>query len=529
MPNRYNKHRLHNRQGLPQLTEIGKKIQGRVVLVGAGPGDLGLITVRGMQWLEKAEVVIYDALVNPHLLAAAPQGAECIDVGKRAKAHKLSQDQINALMTDKARQGLLVVRLKGGDPFLFGRGAEEAAYLTQHGINVEVVPGLTAGAAAPAAAGIPVTHRGIASTVTFVTGHEDPSKETSSVDYAALATLIAAGGTVCFYMGISRLAAITENLIAAGTLPGVPGAVVQWGTLPIQRSVRSTLATLAADAEAAGVWAPSIIVVGQVAGIDAPGLDGFVKRPLFGQTIINTRPVAQAKALREQLTDLGAAVLDAPAIAIEALQDTAQFDAALRAVASYDWLVFTSAAGVEAAAQRLAAIGLDARALAGVKVAAVGRATAEALHHYLSVNADLIPEKYVAEALAEALKHQGKRFLLLRADLAREALATLLRDGGAHVDDVIAYHTVMPEAWPITTLDALRDGRVDWITFTSSSTVRNTVALLGDEVSLLNNVKIASIGPITSDTVRACGLAVDAQAEPSDIDGLIAAMVQATA
>lgn len=496
------------------------------MLVGAGPGDPGLITVRGLDWLSRAEVVIYDALVNPDLLVAAPEAAERIDVGKRARAHKKGQDEINALMADKARAGRLVVRLKGGDPFLFGRGAEEAAYLAERGIAVEVVPGLSAGAAAPAAAGIPVTHRHIASTVTFVTGHEDPGKEASSVDYAALATLIAAGGTVCFYMGISRLASIAEQLIVAGALPAVPAAVVQWGTLPIQRSVRSTLADVAADAQRAKVWAPSIIVVGKVAGLDAPGLDSFIRRPLFGRTILSTRPRDQAGELHDRLGELGAAVLDAPAIAI-ADADPAPIDAALRQVGGYDWVVFTSGNGVAAAAKRMDVLGLDARALAGVRVAAIGSATATAVREALGVRADLVPGKYVAETLAAELTGKGRRFLLLRADIARPTLPEMLREAGGEVDDVVAYRTVTPSSLPAAAVEALREKRVDWVAFTSASTVRGLVSLLGDEAALLDDVRIASIGPVTSDAVRAAGLAVAAEAARSDVGGLVDAIVAA--
>ncbi len=507
---------------------------GKVCLVGAGPGDEGLITVRGLERLRAAEVLVYDALVSRHLVAQAPPFAELIYVGKRAKAHTLTQDQINDVLVEKAKAGALVVRLKGGDPYLFGRGAEEASYLAQRGVEVEIIPGVTSGIAAPAYAGIPVTHREYASSVTFVTGHEDPTKGQTNLDYRALALLIAAGGTVCFYMGVGRLGAIAASLNENGLSDTTPCAVVQWGTTPRQRSVRSTLAHAVADITQAGISSPAIIVVGPVAAINEPGLDFFLRRPLLGQRILITRTRQQASDLRMQLAELGALVLEAPTIELGEPSSWDEIDAALTEIRTrFDWLVLTSANGVTALAARLAELELDARHLQGVKIAAIGSATAEALHRQLAIRADLVPTRYVAESLAGELiakqQVQGQRFLLLRADIARPALPRLLQEAGAQVTELVAYQTLPAAALPEDVLEALTQGEVDWITFTSSSTAQNLVALLGEQRHLLEKPKLASIGPITTTTMRELGLTPTLEAERSDVPGLVAAIVTACA
>ncbi len=505
---------------------------GKVYLVGAGPGDPGLITVEGLRRLRQADVVVFDALANATLLDEARPDAELIDCGKRGGDHKLTQDQTNDLLVELAKQGLDVVRLKGGDPYLFGRGAEEAAYLARHGVECMVIPGVTSGIAAPAMAGIPVTHRGYASTVTFVTGHEAADKDDeANLDFEALARMISSGGggTVCFYMGAGRLPQIAARLIDAGLSPRTPAAMVQWGTQPRQRQVRATIADLADVAKEAGVGSPAIIVVGAVAGIDEPGLDFFIRRPLFGRRIIVTRSRQQASDLSQQLTALGAEVLEAPTIELVPPQDWATFDEALRQLQT-DWLVLTSVNGVSALSQRLEVLGLDARHLAKVKIAVIGESTGEALRAQLGLRADLMPSRFVAESLAEELiaNHDvaGKRFLLLRADIARPALVTLLEEAGAVVNEVTAYQTKIAAALPQPVLDALGEGRVDWITFTSSSTAANLVQLLGGpgNLQLLRGVRLASIGPITSQTMRDCGLTVTVEARRHTIPGLVAAL-----
>lgn len=513
------------------MTRTSENKQGKVCLIGAGPGDPGLITVRGMALLRCADVVVYDALANPALLDEAPVDAERVYVGKRAAHHAMGQEQINQLLVDRAQAGRLVVRLKGGDPYLFGRGAEEAAYVASHSIACEVVAGVTAGIAAPAAAGVPVTHRRIASTVTFVTGHEDPTKGQSAVDYQSLAGLIGAGGTVCFYMGVGRLGAIADELCRFDLSNQTPVSVVQWGTLPKQRSIRTTLAQAADDVSKAGIGAPAIIVVGQVAGIDELGLDGFTRRPLFGKRVVVTRTRQQQSDLKRRLDELGAQTLEAPTIELVPPEDWSAVDGAIRDINQYEWLVLTSANGVAALHERLDHLGLDARHLAGVKVAVIGDATELALRNQLGIGADLVPPKFVAESLAQALITQhgvdGKKMLLLRADIARPALPKLLAEAGGLVTELTVYRTQLAPGLPDHVLDALRQNEVDWVTFTSSSTASNMVKMLGNERPLLDRVKIASIGPITSQTLRGLGLPPTVEAEKSNIAGLVEALVGA--
>lgn len=506
---------------------VGAK-RGKVYLVGAGPGDVELATVKAVRLVTQADVVVFDALANPALLENVRPDAELVDAGKRAKAHTLTQDQINQLLVDRARAGKTVVRLKGGDPYVFGRGSEEAIFLHEQGVEVEVVPGLTSALAAPAYAGIPVTHRGIATTVTLITGHEDPTKSQTQVDYLALAQLAAHGGTLCFYMGMGRLQVIADQLMQHGLGGDTPAAVVQWGTLAKQRSVRTTVLDLQAAVDREGMAAPAIIVIGQVVGVDTTGaLNWFEQRPLFGKTLVVTRTRQQVSELRWQLESLGAEVLEAPTIRIISPEDWAPVDAALRGVKSYDWLVLTSVNGVHGLRQRLAAMELDSRHLAGVKVAAIGGATAEALEG-MGIRPDLVPAAFVAESLAAELiarePMKGKRVLMLRADIARSLLREKLCEVGATVDDVCIYQTLPAEALPEEVLTALRESRVDMVTFASSSTVRNFIELLGGERSLLDKVPIASIGPITTQTVLELGLRLEVQASVFTVEGLVEAI-----
>ena len=503
---------------------------GRVCLVGAGPGDEGLITVRGEQMLRRADVVIYDALANPRLLQHVRSQAERIPISPDGGRPKLTQDQINGLLHQRASSGLFVVRLKGGDPYMFGRGAEEITYLGDRGIACEVVPGVTAGLAVPMAAGIPLTRRDLASTVTFATGHEDATKGQTSIDYRAFAALIRAGGTGCIYMGAGRNGAIAEQLQRHGLPANTPVVAIQWGFTPRQRSVRTTLAATAATIEKTGLGPPMIIVIGRVAAINDPSLDFYARRPLFTKRIIVTRTRHQASHLYQLLTELGADVLEAPTIKLQPPGNFAPIDKAIRNIDQYDWLIFTSVNGVEALAERLATLKLDSRHLAGPQIAVIGDTTASALMQNLAIRADLMPKGFVGEELAEALIAQhdirGSRFLMLRADIARPALRQRLGDAGAVVDDLAIYETKPPVALPNDVLTALGKGNVDWITFTSSSTVRNTIELLGPEAGLLKRVKIASIGPITSATVRRLGFDVSVEAGTSSLDGLITAMVE---
>jgi uroporphyrinogen III methyltransferase/synthase len=504
-----------------------------VYLVGAGPGDPGLITVRGAELLAIADVVVYDRLASPRLLDLAPPAAERIDVGKapgRDVTVAMAQTDIDRLLVERGQSCATVVRLKGGDPFVFGRGGEEAEALLAAGVPFEVVPGVTSAIAAPAYAGIPVTHRGLSTHVTIVTGHEDPTKEKSDTDWDALAR---AGGTLVVLMGAGRVASIAQRLIDGGRAPDTPVAAVRWGTHPQQRTIRSTLAEIGA----AAVEPPSAIVVGPVAALD---LAWFERRPLFGRRVVVTRAREQASALHARLADLGAEVIELPAITVKPLE----FD--LPNLADYAWVVLTSANGVDAFVTRgLHARGLDARALAGVRVAAIGPGTAAALGRF-GVRADLVPQRFVAEALLEAFPppaaradaaassggHDGEanayatgetgpRVLLARAEQARDVLPDGLVAKGYRVDVVPVYETVTAEPDPAD-LERVRSGDFDVVTFTSSSTVENFCRLVGPIEGVYS---VISIGPVTSATAVAAGLEVDVEADPHDIDGLVGAVL----
>jgi uroporphyrinogen III methyltransferase/synthase len=481
-----------------------------VYLVGAGPGDPGLLTVRGAELLARADIVVHDRLANAGLLDLAPATAERIDVGKAPGRVAMTQPEIDALLVERGRTGATVVRLKGGDPFVFGRGGEEAEALRAAGVPFEVVPGVTSAIAAPAYAGIPVTHRGLSTHVTIVTGHEDPAKGTTDTDWDALAR---AGGTLVVLMGAGRVEEIARRLIDGGRAPETPVAAVRWGTHPTQHTIRSTLARIGSEA----VEAPSAIVVGPVAALE---LAWFENRPLFGRRVVVTRAREQASSLRARLAELGADVVELPSIAIEPIE----FD--LPELAKYGWLVVTSPNGVDALFTRgLRARGLDARALAGVMVAAIGPGTAAALERS-GVRADLVPERFVAESLVAAFpppRDAGERVLIARAEQARDALPDGLTELGYAVDVLPVYRTVTAEPDAVD-LARVRAGEVDAITFTSSSTVTNFCRLVGP---LATQPVTISIGPITSDTARAANLRVDAEADPHDIDGLVAAVLGA--
>jgi uroporphyrinogen III methyltransferase/synthase len=476
-----------------------------VYLVGAGPGDPGLLTRRGEALLRAANVVVYDRLASPELLELARPGAEMVDVGKAPGKVEMSQDDINGLLVARGRSGFAVVRLKGGDPFVFGRGGEEAAACLAAGVDVEIVPGVTSAIAAPAYAGIPVTHRGVSTSVTIVTGHEDPALGGDRTDWDALARV---GGTLVILMGASRVAKIAAALLAGGRPGSTPAAAVRWGTHPLQRTTRTTLGAFADGTATA--QAPSAIVVGNVAALD---FSWFERRPLFGRTIVVTRARAQASGLRGALETLGAQVLELPAIAIEPVE----FD--VPDLANYRWLVFTSANGVDAFFTAVR----DARALAPVEVAAIGTGTAEALQRH-GIRADLVPERFVAESLVEAFPAGAGRVLIARAADARDVLPDGLTQKGYEVDVLVAYRTVPAETDP-DAVARVRAGDVDAITFTSSSTVTNFCDTIGARPD--PQPVVVSIGPVTSETARARGLRVDAEADPHTIDGLVDALVAA--
>ena len=500
--------------------------QGKVYLVGAGPREPDLVTVRAVECLKKADVVIYDFLAAPELLKLVPEGAETIYVGKKGGSHTLSQDKINEVIVARAKQGRIIVRLKGGDPFIFGRGGEEAEVLAEAGIPFEVVPGVTSAVAAPAYAGIPLTHRLYTSSVAFVTGHEDPTKKQSSIDWSKLSTGV---GTLVFLMGVKNLANIAEKLMAAGRDPKTPVALVRWGTTPQQTTVVGTLDTIVAKVQAAGLKPPATIVVGEVIKL-RDTLNWFEKRALFGKTVVITRARAQASELVRRLTDLGAACLECPTIKVVPPEDWSPLDTAIDNLGSYDWLVFTSANGVSFFFERLYEKDKDVRVLKDVSTAAIGPATAKRLRDF-GLKSDIIPETYQAESIVEAFKQEamnGKRVLLPRAKEARPVLPVELRKMGAIVDEIAAYLTEQARENVDVLIKRLEEGSIDLLTFTSSSTVRNFKALLPPDrfESLIEGVIVASIGPITADTARELGFKVDIMAQDYTIDGLCDAILK---
>jgi uroporphyrinogen III methyltransferase/synthase len=553
---------------------------GKVWLVGAGPGDPGLITVAGVERLREADVIVYDRLASPRLLKRARQGAELIFVGKMAGEGAHNQAKINELLVEKARQGKRVVRLKGGDPFVFGRGGEEAEALRAAGIHFEVVPGVTSAAAVPAYAGIPVTHRGVASTFAVVTGHEadlpvilsgdeglarssEPPRRNlgrgigrteesvpTAIDWTRLATAV---DTLVLLMGVKTLPEIVEKLIEGGRAAETPAAVIQWGTTPDQRTVTGTLADIVQRVQEAGVTAPAVTVVGEVVRLRET-LAWFEDRALFGKRVLVTRTRRQASELARLLAEEGAVPVELPAIEIEPALDEAAAEAALDGLraGAYAWAVFTSANAVELFFGLMEGRGLDARARLW-RVAAIGPATAEALAER-GIIADAVPEEYVAEAVVEVLRphvRPGDRILVPRAEGARPELVEGLRALGAEVDEVTLYRAAVPREAPEEALSLLREGGIDIVTFTSSSTVRNLATLLGDDfrvilsgedastgdvVSSRRNLAgvgeattpsrplIACIGPITAKTARELGLRVDVVAEEHTVPGLVRAL-----
>lgn len=492
-------------------------------LVGSGPGDPGLFTLKGKRLLENADAVVYDRLAPESLLAYAP-GAEKIYVGKKPGEPSMPQEEINGLLVHLGREGKDVVRLKGGDPYIFGRGGEEALALAEAGLPFEVVPGITSGSAAPAYAGIPVTHRRVSTSVAFITGHEDPTKDGQDVDWRKAAN---GADTLVLYMGVGRLREISAQLTAAGKSPETPVACVRWGTLPEQRTVTGTLADIADRVEEAGLRPPAVTVVGEVVALRGD-LSWFEDRPLFGRRIVVTRARAQAGDLSRKLEALGAEVVEFPTIEIRPPEDFEPLDRAIRGLDGYDWLVFTSVNGVEAFVGRLREHGLDLRAVPrGAQIAAIGPATAESLRR-AGLNVDAVPGEYRAEALLEEIGApvEGQRFLIPRAKAAREVLPESLREAGATVDVPPAYESVPSGEGAESLAARLGADEIDCITFTASSTVENFVRAFGEERAreLAAGTSVACIGPITADTARSHGLEVAAEAEEYTIPGLVEAV-----
>ncbi len=500
---------------------------GVVYLVGAGPGDARLLTLRGAELLRRADVVILDSLVNPELVRLAPAEAEVV---RRSPDGQPSQSEINRLLVARARAGRRVVRLKGGDPYLFGRGGEEAEHLADAGIRFEVVPGVSALTAVPACAGIPLTHRTFASTLTVVTGHEDPAKPGRGVDWSLLART---PGTKVVLMGAERLAAIVQRLLDGGLSPLTPVAVTQSGTTGNQRTVEGTLGDIAGRAQKAGLNAPAVIVIGEVVGLRKK-LNWWESRPLFGQRIVVTRARDQAGALSELLQERGAEVLEVPCLKFAPPAERRPFVEALAGLGSYDWLIFTSVNGVNWFFEQFFKAFDDVRALGGVRLAALGPATAaklEALH----LKVDLVPNEYVAPQIAKSLDAYESvvnlRFLLLRAEVANPELPRLLEDLGAIVDDVACYRTVADtEDWNGAAARFQAEG-ADWVTFASGSAVQHFDERFGlkRQKARYPGLRLASIGPETTKLIQERGLEPDAEARPHTMEGLVVALEQAIA
>ncbi|HST29726.1 MAG TPA: uroporphyrinogen-III C-methyltransferase [Chthoniobacterales bacterium] len=497
-----------------------KEQRGKVYLVGAGPGDPGLVTLRAKECIEQADVIVYDHLANPEMLGWAREDAEIIYAGKKAGEHALSQDEINKLIIEKARDGKKVVRLKGGDPFVFGRGAEEAKAVVDAGIAFEIVPGITSAIAGPAYSGIPVTHRAENSHVTLFTGHQDPSKKESAIDYAALAKL---GGTQIMLMGVERIESITREMLANGVRSDLPVALVRWATTGRQQTLTGTLANIAQRAIEADFEAPAVGVFGDVVAL-RKDLSWYENRPLFGKRIVVTRTRKQAGALSSQLRALGGDVIELPTIRIEPPTNLREFAELVQDAHVYDWIVFTSPNGVDAFFEMFFKLYDDARELGAAKIAAIGPTTAQRVRDF-HVHVDLQPEQFVAEAVVKEFHKQGGvenlRILLARAERARDVLPKELSRLGAIVDEAFAYRTV-PETRDVTgARRRFLDEGADLITFTSSSTVEN---FLGLGLPWPKGMQVASIGPITSKTAQENGLKVDIEARRHDIAGLVEAI-----
>ncbi len=495
---------------------------GKVYLIGAGPGDPGLLGLKAKHCLEIADAVVYDRLADPRILAFARKDAEMVYVGKASANHVMRQPDINKLLVKLSQEGKIVARLKGGDPFVFGRGGEEAIELLEAGQPFEFVPGVTSAIAVAEYAGIPVTHRHVATSFAVITGHEDPTKGESTINWKGLATAV---DTLVFLMGVENIEKISKELIANGRSADCPAAVIRWGTHPEQRTLITTVGNAAADVKATGMKPPAIFLVGEVVKLRKQ-LQWFDNKPLFGKTVVVTRARAQASVLTEKLEAQGAKVIEVPAIKIVPAADYAPLDNAIAALGSYKWLVFTSANGVEYFFERLLLAKKDARALAGIKIAAIGSATADALSKRGLV-ADLIPSAFKAEELAEALSDQitaGDKILIARAKVAREVLPESLRKIGADVTVATAYETVADCDNKEELIAALESGEADVVTFTSSSTVTNLLSVLGDKKDLLNKTALAAIGPVTADTLKKHGLAASINAAEYTIDGLMTAI-----
>ncbi len=495
--------------------------RGIVYIIGAGPGDPGLITVKGAQGITRADVIIYDHLVSEELLGYARTEARLIYAGKKGGDHTLPQEEINRLLVAEAQQGHTVARLKGGDPFIFGRGGEEAETLAAAGIPFEIIPGVTAAVAVPAYAGIPLTHRGLTSTLALVTGHEDPTKEKSDIDWQSLAGI----GTLVFFMGVKNLPQIAAALIAHGKAPGTPAALIRWGTTADQETLTGVLGDIADKAAARGFTPPSLLVVGPVVNLRET-LNWFEKRPLFGKGIVITRPEAQAESFATLLHEQGARAIHFPTISIAPPESWASLDEALGRLAAYTWIIFTSANGVRFFCQRLREQGRDVRELKNIRISTIGPATTTTLAE-MGIKVDLVPEEYISEGVVKAFQGQdirGARILLPRAEQARDVIPAGLEKMGSRVDTVTVYRTVSSERRPEELDRLVKDGKVDVITFTSPSTLTYFLEIMGRDYALPSRVRIAAIGPVTAAAVHKAGLKVDILQDTYTIEGLVSGL-----
>jgi len=503
--------------------------KGAVYLVGAGPGDIGLLTLRGAELLRRADVVVYDGLVNPQLLALAPATAEIIYGGKRAGQASLTQEDLSRLLVSKAREGKTVVRLKGGDPYVFGRGGEEAEEMADASVPFEVVPGVSSFVAVPNYAGVPLTHRGFNSRLTLITGHEDPTKEASTIDWPQVART---SGTKVIMMGTDRIGAIARVLVENGMDPNTPVAMVRWGTTGRQHSIEGTLETIAQVAAAAGIKPPTVAVIGEVVKLRSK-LNWYERRPLFGKRVVVTRARDQASQIAARLRDLGAEVLEVPTIKFVPPTRREDLVDALLELNSYDWLVFTSPNGVTQFFHYFFKQFHDLRDIGGARIAAVGPATANKLKE-LHLQVDLMPEEALGAKIAEAFSSyesiENLKICLLRAEVANPELPRALESLGAIVDDIACYRTVPEDADPGGAARDLEENGADWVLFTSSSTVENFHARFGlpGLVTKHPQLKLASIGPETSKTIAALGLKPTVEANPHSIEALLAAITSAS-
>jgi uroporphyrinogen III methyltransferase/synthase len=499
--------------------------RGKVYLVGAGPGDAKLLTLKGKECLEEADVVFYDSLINPDILDFSRPDSEKIFVGKKGES-SLKQNEINARVIQKAMEGKTVVRLKGGDPFIFGRGGEEAEALIEEGLPFEVVPGITSAIAAPAYAGIPLTHRGLSSSVAFITAHEDPSKIESSINWSKISTGI---DTLVFFMGLGNLNTIVNQLIKNGRNPKTPIALIRWGTRYDQKTVIGTLMNILKLSEENELESPVLILVGEVIHLREK-LNWFEKRPLFGKKILITRSKEQSKDFSDLLFYYGAEPIIFPTISLVPPENWEEMDRAINSLGKYDWILFSSVNGVHYFMNRLKALGRDIRALHTLKICAVGSSTEEDLLKY-GIQTDLVPSSFQGESVVESFQKmsvKGLSFLIPRAKEAREVIPESLRKMGATVDLVTAYQNVRPFENIDRVKGLLAEGKIAVLTFTSSSTVRNFFDLFqsADLKTILKNTKIASIGPITSQTIREAGYPVDIEPEEHTVKALTESIVE---